>query len=54
MEIDASQSVEHRKEAIENRLSEVKQQAFDLSSKGITTMASITGTVAAMEAMLQG
>ncbi len=54
VEIDASQSVEHRKEAIENRLSEVKQQAFDLSSKGITTMASITGTVAAMEAMLQG
>lgn len=54
VEIDASQSVEHRKEAIENRLIEVKQQAFDLSSKGITTMASITGTVAAMEAMLQG
>ena len=54
VEIDASQSVEHRKEAIENRLNEVKQQAFDLSSEGLTTMAKITGTVAAMEVMLQG
>ena len=54
VEIDASQSVEHRKEAIENRLNEVKQQAFDLSSEGFTTMAKITGTVAAMEVMLQG
>ena len=54
VEIDASQSVEHRKEAIENRLNEVKQQAFDLSSAGLTTMAKITGTVAAMEVMLQG
>ena len=54
VEIDASQSVELRKEAIENRLNEVKQQAFDLSSEGLTTMAKITGTVAAMEVMLQG
>jgi hypothetical protein len=54
VEIDASQSVEHRKEAIENRLSEVKQQAFDLSSEGLTTMAGITGIVAAMETILQG
>lgn len=54
VEIDASQSVENRKEAIENSLNELKQQAFDLSSKGLTTMAKITGTVAAMEAMLQG
>ena len=54
VEIDASQSVELRKEAIENRLNELKQQAFDLSSAGLTTMAKITGTVAAMEVMLQG
>ena len=54
VEIDASQSVELRKEAIENRLNELKQQAFDLSSTGLTTMAKITGTVAAMEVMLQG
>ena len=54
VEIDASQSVENRKEAIENSLNELKQQAFDLSSQGLTTMAKITGTVAAMEAMLQG
>ena len=54
MEIDASQSVENRKEAIENSLNELKQQAFDLSSEGLTTMAKITGTVAAMETMLQG
>ena len=54
VEIDASQSVENRKAAIENSLSELQQQAFDLSSKGLTTMAGITGTVAAMEAMLQG
>ena len=54
VEIDASQSVEHRKEAIENRLNELKQQTFDLSSAGLTTMAKITGTVAAMEVMLQG
>ena len=54
VEIDASQSVELRKEAIENRLNELKQQAFDLSSEGLTTMAKITGTVAAMEVMLQG
>ena len=54
VEIDASQSVEHRKEAIETRLSEVKQQAFDLSSETLTTMAKITGNVAAMEVMLQG
>ena len=54
VEIDASQSVENRKAAIENSLSELQQQAFDLSSKGLTTMAKITGTVAAMEAMLQG
>ena len=54
VEIDASQSVELRKEAIENRLNELKQQTFDLSSAGLTTMAKITGTVAAMEVMLQG
>jgi hypothetical protein len=54
VEIDASQSVENRKEAIENSLNELKQQAFDLSSEGLTTMAKITGTVAAMETMLQG
>ncbi len=54
VEIDASQSVEQRKEAIENRLSEVKQQAFDLSNQTFTTMATITGNVAAMEVMLAG
>ena len=54
VEIDASQSVELRKEAIENRLNELKQQAFDLSSAGLTTMAKLTGTVAALEVMLQG
>ena len=53
VEIDASQSVEQRKADIDNRLSEVKQQAFDLSSQTLTTMAKITGNVAAMEAMLQ-
>ena len=32
----------------------MKQQAFDLSSEGLTTMAGITGIVAAMETILQG
>ena len=54
VEIDASKSVEQRKADIDNRLSEVKQQAFDLSNQTLATMAKITGNVAAMEVMLQG
>ena len=53
LEIDASQSVENRKEAIENRLNEVKQQAQDLNMEALTTMTNITAIVAEMELLLQ-
>ena len=53
LEIDASQSVKNRKEAIENRLDEVKQQAQDLNSEALNAMMNITTTAAAMELLLQ-
>ena len=53
LEIDASQSVKNRKEAIENRLDEVKQQAQDLNSEALNAIMNITTTAAAMELLLQ-
>ena len=52
LEIDASQSVVNRKEAIENRLNEVKQQAQDLNSDALNAMMNITSIVATMELLL--
>ena len=53
VEIDASQSVESRKQAIENRLSEVQQQAMSLNNDALSAMMNVTTVVAAMELLLQ-
>ena len=53
IDIDASKSVENRKEAIENSLSAVKQEAQSLNSDAVSAMMSITGIVANMELLLK-
>ena len=52
IEIDASQSVQNRKEVIDSRLSEVKQQAQDLNMEALSAMKNITAVVAKMEVLL--
>jgi len=53
IDIDASKSVENRKEAIENSLSAVKQEAQSLNSDAVSAMMNITGIVANMELLLK-
>ena len=45
VEIDASQSVENRKQAIENRLSEVQQQAMSLNNEALSAMMNVTTVI---------
>jgi len=54
IDIDASKSVKGRKEAIENSLDAVKQEAQNLNSDAMTAMMNVTGIVAKMELLLKG
>ncbi len=54
IDIDASKSVKGRKEAIENSLDAVKQEAQNLNSDAMTAMMNVTGIVTKMELLLKG